>query len=93
MCPEPHAGPPGASPQGASPTTQRADARHPLAHPQERHCEEYVRLPADKDAELVLLRGVIEEGESRGWKLLSAVKEPGGEALLVTWDTSGSVSG
>jgi hypothetical protein len=35
----------------------------------------------------------IEEGESRGWKLVSAIKQPGDDMLLVTWDTSGPVSG
>lgn len=60
----------------------------------ERYHEEHVQLPADKAAELVILRGVIEEGESRGWKLGSAVKQPADDVLLVvTWDSLGSFSG
>lgn len=62
-------------------------------HPGERYHEECIRLPAGKDAELVFLRRVIEEGANRGWKLISANKRPEADALLVTWDTSGSISG
>ena len=58
-------------------------------HPQ-RYGEERVRLPEDPDAKLAFLRKVIAEGERRGWKLISAIREPDGEGLLVTWDTSGS---
>ncbi len=51
-------------------------------------------MPAEgAEEELVLLRGAIDEGASRGWKLLSAIKQPGGEALLLTWDTLVSFSG
>ena len=57
---------------------------------QERYRDEEVRLPTDKGDKLVLLRGIVEKGASRGWRLVSAVKQPGGEALLVTWDTGGS---
>jgi hypothetical protein len=87
--PEPLPGPRRASPEGASPA-QRGDAHRP--HPEERYYEEYVRVSAEEDAELVLLRETIDEGSSRGWKLLSAIKEPGREVLLLTWDTSGSLS-
>ena len=59
----------------------------------ERYRDLCVRLPADEDAAPVLLREVVAEGASRGWKLLSAVKEPGADVLLVTWDTSGSFAG
>ncbi|MDP9476217.1 MAG: hypothetical protein M3R38_11150 [Actinomycetota bacterium] len=87
MCAEPLAG----SPQGSpSSPAQQGDARDVEAHPQGRYHEEYVRVPADKDAELVLLRGVIDEGARRGWKLISAIKQPGDDVLVVTWDTSGS---
>ena len=51
-------------------------------------------MPAEgAEEELVLLRGAIDEGASRGWKLLSAIKHPGGEVLLLTWDTLVSFSG
>jgi len=50
--------------------------------------DERVRPPADGDAKLAFLRKVFEEGKGRGWKLISATREPGGEDLLVTWDTS-----
>jgi hypothetical protein len=75
--------------EGASPA-QRGDAHRP--HPEERYYE-YVRVSAEEDAELVLLRRAIYEGSSRGWKLLSAIKEPGDDVLVLTWDTSGSLSG
>ena len=90
MGPEPLPGPRRASPEGASPA-QRGDAHRP--HPEERYYEEYVRVSAEEDAELVLLRGTIDEGSSRGWKLLSALKEPGGDVLVLTWDTLGVCSG
>ncbi len=59
----------------------------------ERYRDLCVRLPADEDAAPALLREVIAEGASRGWKLITAVKQPEADALLVTWDTSGSSSG
>ena len=89
MGPEPLPGPRRASPEGASPA-QRGDAHRP--HPEERYYEEYVRVSAEEDAELVLLRGAIYEGSSRGWKLLSAIKEPGDDVLVLTWDTLVSFS-
>ncbi len=86
MYAEPPAGCRGASPQGAS--SHRGDAQaSPLP---QRYREERVRLPADEDTKLAFLRKVIDEGERRGWKLISAVRDPGGEGLLVTWDASGS---
>ena len=39
------------------------------------------------------MREVLAQGASRDWKLISATKEPDGDVLLVTWDTSGSLSG
>jgi hypothetical protein len=90
MCPESLPGPRRASPEGES-LAQRADA-HYCAHPGERYHDEYVPVSADEDAELVLLRGAIDEGSSRGWKLISAIKKPTGDMLVMTWDTSGSFS-
>ena len=58
----------------------------------ERYRDVYVRLPADEDAGRVLLRKVATEGTSRGWKLISAIKRPEADVLLVTWDTSGAFS-
>jgi hypothetical protein len=55
-------------------------------HP-ERYYSEYIHLPADEDSAGVLLRGVFNERSGRGWKLMSAVKVPSGDALLVEWDT------
>lgn len=63
------------------------------AHPGERYYDEHVRLPAEGDAASALLREVIDKGASRGWKLISATKDPAADALLVTWDTSVSFSG
>jgi hypothetical protein len=59
----------------------------------ERYHDLYVRLPDDEDAAPALLREVLAEGASRGWKLISAIKPPEADALLVTWDTSGAFSG
>ena len=56
----------------------------------ERYRDLCVRLPADKDAASALLREVLAEGASRGWKLISAIKQPEADVLLVSWDTSGS---
>jgi hypothetical protein len=72
----------GAGPEDASSPAQRRDAQ---AGPRlgARYHEEHVQPPADKAAELVFLLGVIEEGESRGWKLGNAVEQPGDDVLLV----------
>ena len=59
----------------------------------ERYRDLYVRLPADEEAAPALLREVLTEGAGRGWKLISAIKRPEADALLVTWDTSGAFSG
>ena len=59
----------------------------------ERYYDERVRLPAEGDAASALLREVLAEGASRGWKLISAIKRPEADALVVTWDTSGAFSG
>ena len=59
----------------------------------ERYRDLRVRLPAEKDAASALLREALAEGASRGWRLISAIKEPEADVLLVTWDTSGSLSG
>ncbi len=56
----------------------------------ERYYTEHVRLPADKEAAREILRAVINERSSRGWKLISALKEPSGDALRLEWDTLGS---
>jgi hypothetical protein len=39
------------------------------------------------------LREVLAGGANRGWKLVSALREPDGEAFMLTWDTSGYFSG
>ena len=59
----------------------------------ERYRDLYVRLPAEEDAAPALLREVLAEEASRGWKLLSAIKRPEADVLLVTWGTSGAFSG
>jgi hypothetical protein len=58
----------------------------------ERYFSEYIHLPADEEAACVVLRGAINERSSRGWKLISATKEPSGAALLLEWDNLGSFS-
>ena len=60
-------------------------------HP-ERYYSEYIHLPADEDSANEVLHGVFNERTSRGWKLISAIKVPGGDALLLEWDTLGSFS-
>ena len=59
----------------------------------ERYRDLCVRLPAEEDAASALLREVLAEGGSCGWKLISAIKRPEADVLLVTWDTQGSFSG
>jgi hypothetical protein len=59
----------------------------------ERYRDLCVWLPAEEDAASALLREVFAEGGSRGWKLISTIKRPEADVLLVTWDTSGSFSG
>ena len=59
----------------------------------ERYRDLCVRLPDDEDALPALLREVFAEGAGRGWKLISAIRRPEADALLVTWDTQGSFSG
>jgi hypothetical protein len=58
----------------------------------ERHYREHVRLPADGEGARVVLRGVINERSSHGWKLISATKELSGDALLLECNTLGSFS-
>ena len=86
MCSESLAETPGGSAQGAAPPDS-PEARHP-SRPEDRYRDESVRLPAEEGARLVFLRGVIDEGASRGWKLVSALRESDGEAFLLTWDVS-----
>jgi len=45
------------------------------------------------EEELVLLREAFDEGSSRGWKLLSAIKQPGDDVLVLMWDTLVSFQG
>ena len=59
----------------------------------ERYLDERVRLPAEEDAASELLREVLAGGASRGWKLISALREPDGEALLLTWEDPGALPG
>ncbi len=82
MCSESLAEKWGGSTQGASPPD-----------PEERYRDERVRLPAEEDARLVFLRGVIDEGARRDWKLVSALRETDGKAFLLTWDVSGALPG
>jgi hypothetical protein len=81
----------GSAQQGASPP-DAGYTRHP-SRPEERYRDELVRLPAEEDAASALLREVLAGGARRGWKLVSALREPDGEAFLLTWDTSGYFSG
>jgi hypothetical protein len=38
------------------------------------------------------LHEVFNERQARCWKLISAAKDPGGDSLLIKWDTLGSFS-
>ena len=91
MCSESLAETWGGSAQGAS-SPDPGEARLP-SRPEQRYRDERVRLPAEEDAKLAFLRGVIDEGTSRGWKLVSALREPDGEALLLTWEASDALPG
>jgi len=59
----------------------------------ERYYAGYVRLPAAEGSVKATLRGAINEGTKRSWKLVSMTKEPSGGGLLLVWDTSGFFSG
>ena len=80
----------GANPEGPAPARPGDDAHHPPRAG--RYHEEQVRLPADQDAKLAFLRGAIEKGAARGWKMISATKQQSADVLLVTWDTQGSLA-
>lgn len=87
---EPLAAARGAGPESPAPARPGDAAHHP---PRAGHYhEEQVRLPADQDAKLAFLRGAIEKGAARGWKMISATRQPSADVLLVTWDTQGSLS-
>ena len=88
MCYEPLAETRGGSAQGAWPPDP-GYARQP-SRPEERYRDGRVRLPAEEDARLVFLRGVIDEGASRGWRMVGVAKQQGADVLLVTWDTQGA---
>ncbi len=60
-------------------------------HP-ERYYSECLRLAADQDSMIAVLYEVYNERQARGWKLISATKEPCGDWLLMEWDTSGAFS-
>ncbi len=87
---------PATSDQGDSPLRRLGDmlaaqqenaADRPEA---ERYYSEYVHLPADKDLAHVTLRGIFNARATRGWKLVSATKEPSGDVLRLEWDTLGA---
>jgi hypothetical protein len=56
----------------------------------ERYYRERIPLAADEDSMGVILRRVFNERTGRGWKLISATKEPSGDALQLVWDTLGA---
>ena len=86
---EPFAAAWGSGPEGPAPARLGDAAHHPPRA--ERYHEEQVRLPADRDAKLASLRGAMEGGAARGWRLLSATKPQGADVLLMTWDIQGSL--
>ncbi len=77
------------SAQGAS--RHKRSSAPSLSWPEGRYHDERVRLPADKNAKLAFLRGVISRGESRGWRMISATRQQSADVLLVTWDTQGTL--
>ena len=94
MSTAPLPGPRRASLEGAS-AGHQGDP-HYRQHPEEEShlVEQTVPLPAEvAEEELVLLREAFDEGASRGWKLLSAIKQPGDDVLVLTWDTLVSLQG
>lgn len=60
-------------------------------HP-DRYYSEHIHLPADEHAAREILRGAINERKAWGWKLISAIKEPSGDVLLLEWDALGDFS-
>jgi hypothetical protein len=89
----------GENPETAQQGSAQGASRHKrstapsLSWPEGRYHDEIVRLPADKNAELAFLRGVIGRGESRGWRMISATRQQSADVLLVTWDTQGVLLG
>jgi hypothetical protein len=77
------------SAQGAS--RHKRSSAPSLSWPEGRYHDERVRLPADKNAKLAFLRGVMGRGESRGWRMISATRQQSADVLLVTWDTQGAL--
>lgn len=73
---------------GASVALQENGANQPQP---ERYYSESIRLPTDRDSAGEILRGVFYKRTSLGWKLVSATKEPNDNALLLEWDTLGSL--
>ena len=59
----------------------------------ERYYAEYVGLPATGSSAETALQEAINEKVRRSWTLVSMAKEPGGNGLLLVWDTSGFFSG
>jgi hypothetical protein len=59
----------------------------------ERYYSECVQLPADKDSAQVILQAVINERSGRGWRLVSATKEPSSDVVLLVWETAAFSSG
>jgi hypothetical protein len=56
----------------------------------ERYYSEYIHLPVDEDLAHVTLRGIFYARSTRGWKLVSATKEPSADVLRLEWDTLGA---
>ena len=59
----------------------------------ERYYAEHVDLSATEGPVEIALQEAINEKAKRSWKLISVATEPGGDGLLLLWDTSGFFSG
>jgi hypothetical protein len=59
----------------------------------ERYFVQYLGLSAAGGSKDEILQEEINERAKVSWKLISIAEEPGGDGLLLVWDTSGFYSG
>jgi hypothetical protein len=62
----------------------------PNRSPAERYYTEHVQISPDEGGDNELLRADANEKLQRGWRLVSMLKDPGGDSVELVWDTSGT---
>ena len=75
------------------------EARRPVADeqtnlpdrpPAERYYTEHVQISLDEGGDNELLRANVNEKLRWGWRLVSMIKDSGGDSVELVWDTSGT---